>query len=159
MSGSIRENSVELSAEGIVHLFKLVLRQGTATIYFTPDEGRTWQGNYYEPVPCQLTGVGSYADEQSARPRFSAQNPDGAFTGVIAQGSLENAQITRYRLLRSHAEQNLNIAISQRWRVGRVTSLNRFMFTLELRDTADRANNVIPSRTFSPPDFPSVTLR
>lgn len=159
MSNSLRENAVELTAEGIVHLYRLVLRQGNGILYFTPDSIRTWQGNDYDAVPCELSGVGVYADEKSARPRFTMQNPDGAFTGIISQGSLENARLTRFRLLRAHAEQDLDIAWAQTWRVARVSSLNKYMLSLELRDMADRANFVIPSRTFSPPEFPAVTLR
>jgi phage-related protein len=159
MSGSLRESAVELSAEGIVDLFKLTLRSGSGDIYVTAHGINTWQGNNYQSLACQLSGVASHASEQTSRPRMTVQNPDGAFTGVVAQGSLENARLTRYRMLRSHAEQDLPIYKSQTWRVARVASLTRFMFVLELRSLEDRANFIIPSVTFSPPNFPAVTLR
>ncbi len=156
---SHRADAVQLTSEGYVHLYKLLLRQGTAIVCFSPDPVLYWQGNKYESIPCELTGVGSYADEQQARPKFNCHNPDGAFTGIIAQGALESARLTRYRLLRSHAEQNQNIFTSKTWRVARVTSLNKFAFSLELRDISDRANYVIPSETYSPPKYPSVSVR
>jgi phage-related protein len=158
MTESLRESAVELSAEGIVHLYKVVLRAGSGDIYITPDDVTTWQGFTFQNMACQLTGVASHASEQSARPRFTVQNPDGAFTSIVAQGSLENARLTRYRLLRKHAEENINIYTSQTWRVSRVSSLNKFMFSVDLRSMDDRANFTIPSKTFIPPDFPAVTI-
>lgn len=159
MSASLRENSVELTGEGVCQLFRLMLRSGSGNIHFTADGTSTWQGMTFEAVACQLSGVASYADEQSARPRMTVQNPDGAFTGVVAQGALENAKLTRWRVLRRHAELDVNISTMQTWRVARVLSLNRFLFSVELRSMDDRANYTIPAQTFSAPDFPTVTLR
>ena len=151
-------DALSLEADGYVHLFKLLLYP-TGIIAFTGGQGITWQGVEFEQVACKLSGLGSHASEQVSRPKLDIQNPDGAYSKVVSQGSLNGARIQRFRVLRSDALADNNIYVSNTWRIGRVTNLTRVRLSLELRELGDGPNYVVPALTFSAPEFPSVTLR
>lgn len=162
MSGTIPSSHIvdaqKLEADGIVELFRLAI-YGGQFIRFKRDKTGTWQGNSYSGVALQMTGSGSYADQQVARPKLAVQNPDSIFSPSINQGLLERAILTRYRILKADYDANINIYVSQVWYVGRVTALTKHFFSVELRALGDNANFTIPGKTFSPPDFPSVMVR
>ena len=147
-----------LDADAFVYLYTLYLWP-TGQVRLVNGESVVWQSNQYDGSSCSLTGVSTSTDTQSARPRFTAANPDGVFSAVIGQGSLEAGRVERLRLLREDMDANRPFFVRQSWRVGRVQSLNRFAVTLELRDLGDNPNFLIPSLTYTPPDFPTVTVR
>lgn len=145
-------------AESYIELFFIQLREGQQ-FYLKNDNSGTWNGLTWEGLACKLTGTGSYADSQVARPKFQCQNPDALFSPFIAERALDGAFLTRYRVLLSDFVANNLIYVSQIWYVGRVSSLSRSAFILELRDFGDAPNQVIPALTFSPPKFASVSVR
>ena len=151
-------NALSIEADAYVTLYKLQLvPSGLITI--TAAQQVTWQGVEYENVPCQMSAVASYANEQVSRPRLEVGNPDGAYSPLVAQGALEGALLTRYRVLRDDLLADRNIYISHMWKVARVANLTRNRVSLELRELGDGPNFVVPAQTFSPPIFPVVNLR
>jgi phage-related protein len=152
------EDAQKLEADAYIELFKLRLFM-EQVLYFKADKGGVWQDNTYEGVALSMTGMGAYADQQVARPKLTIQNPDAVYSTFINQGTLERAEVTRYRVKRTDYEADLPIFVSQVWYVGRVTMLTRLYFSVELRAIGDNPNFTIPSRTFSPPEFPSVSIR
>lgn len=151
-------DALKIEADGFVHLFKIMLVP-SGVVGITAGQAITWQGVEYESLQCKLSGLGSHATEQVARPRFDVQNPEGVFSGLIAQGALEGARLYRYRVLRTDVEANNNIFQVQWWRIVRVARLNRIAASLELRESGDGPNFVVPANVFAPPDFPTVSLR
>jgi phage-related protein len=152
------EDALQLEAAAYVHLFKLDLLP-SGFIAFTRSQQLTWQGIEYEAIQCQISGLGSYATDQVSRPRLDVQNPDAAFSALVAQGGIEGARLTRYRVLRADAKANRNVYVAHSWRVSRIVMLTRIRIQAELRELGDGPNFVIPATTFSPPDFPVVSVR
>ena len=152
------DNALKIEADGFVHLFKVMLLP-SGVVGITSGQGITWQGVEYESLQCKLSGLGSHATEQVSRPRFDVQNPEGAFSGLIAQGALEGSRLYRYRVLRADAEANNNVFQVQWWRIVRVARLNRETVSLELRESGDGPNFVLPANISPPPDVPTVSLR
>lgn len=146
------------AASGYVDLFKLVLNDGVTTLHLKLNNDGTWQGNDYEGTGIKLDGVSKYADDQTSRPSLIIFNPNGIFSYLVNQGVLEGATVTRYRVIRSDFEGDINVFRSQRWVVRRVASLKVGMLTLELRDLMDGQQFLVPGRMFMPPDFPSVGI-
>lgn len=151
-------DSLAIESDGYVTLFKVQLVP-SGVLAITASQQVTWQGLEYESVPCQMTAVASYASEQVSRPRLEVGNPDGAYSPLVAQGALEGALLTRYRVLRDDLLENRNIYVSQMWKIVRVASLSKHRVSIELRELGDGPNFVVPAQTFSPPVFPVVSLR
>lgn len=155
---SLLDTTQDLTPEPLVLLYRIVLSGGT-TFRISPKNEETWQGNVYDPVPCIMTDMSIEADGRMNRPKFTFVNPAGMFTSSVATGAMDNAIITRYRILRSDLDANNNFALTEAFRVSRVMSLNKVQVILELRDVLDGHNFLLPARAFYPPEFPSVSLR
>lgn len=154
---SLIADSMEMEADGYVDLFKIELRP-SGTLYLKDNNEVTWQGNTYQPIAIALSAEGNSADGEKHRPSLRVVNPEGMFSKLIADGNLDKARVTRYRVLRSHVEQDQNISIQNLWVVSRVVSLNKIMAVFELRAATDGQFFSLPLRKFIPPDFPQVTL-
>ena len=147
----------QLLGDGYVDLFQVNLYGGGA-LFLKADHSETWNGQFWEGVGLKLTGVGTYGNEQVARPRLMMQNPDAAFSPFVSQGALDTSLVTRFRVLLADLRANNPVYVNQTWQVGRVLSCNRFSLTLELRGLADAPNAIVPAQTYSPPKYPTVSL-
>lgn len=157
---SIVDTSHDLSVEAIVTLFHIELTDNTIFL-LSPTKAVTWLGDTYEEVPCKMTGAGKRSDDEVVRPKFSFANPGGIFTSSLYSGAMNNALITRIRILSSDLENDLDFAIREQYRVSRIMNISSAsqMATVELRHGLDGHNFFLPARTYTPPEFPHVRLR
>ena len=151
-------DAVSLTADGIVELFHIILYPGTTHLYLKDNDNVTWNGNVYEGIPIQLRGTGSSADATVVRPTLNIFNPNAMFSAQVASGTIEGAEVIRYRVLRSNLSASTPIFIQHSWRVIRVSQLTRYNISLELREDIDGPNFLTPARMYMPPEFPSVTI-
>lgn len=151
------QDSVSLEPDGIVDLFYVVLTEG-GQLYLKANDTVTWQGNTYEGTMIKIDGVSQSSGDEISRPRLTVANPDGMFSALVSQNLLENAIVTRYRVLRKDIDADINQYRLQTWKVTRVSSLTRIQITLELREQLDGQFFVVPARMFMPPEYPFVSL-
>ena len=153
------EESLKLTSDGLVDLFKINIKNTSTFICFTTREPIKWDGDNYESVFCRLDGDSQNSDGQEVRPTLTIQNPEGVFTPYLLNGTLDLSLVTRYRVLRTHLEANIKISQRRLWYVSAVTNIiSGQSFTLNLRNMSEGPTFWLPARTFSPPDFPSVSL-
>lgn len=155
---TIHQEAFNLDSEAYIYLFKLVLTDDTI-VCISPKGEYTWQGDLYEEIPCNLTGVSRQADGSMSRPRFSIVNPSGIFTSAVDTRILEGASLTRYRILSSDMNVSEDMSLANVMKVSRVASVSKQMIVLETRGALDGALFRLPYRTFHPPEFPHVRLR
>ena len=153
------KDSKELNADAYIDLFEITLAGGTNKLYLKMNHTVEWQGNSYEGTGIKIEGVGTYADDEVARPKLTIFNPEGVFSYLVNEGLLENARVARIRVLKQHIEDDVPVYRRQQWYVKRVASLRRGFIGLELRDMLDGQNFLTPGRMFIPPDFPMVSLQ
>lgn len=147
----------ELSPEAIVRLFKLTLQDGTI-IRMSPQGEVTWQGDVYDAIPCHMTEISQDADGKVSRPKFSFANPEGIFSAEVYNRRIENAEICRYRILKSDLDADMDFKITETFRISRVMSLGKDIVSAELRDVLDGHQFKLPARSYYPPEFPHVKL-
>jgi phage-related protein len=161
--GDVPESHVEdaqkLEADAYVDLFQITLSDKSTKIYLKADNDVTWQGDLYEGTGIQLTGVASYSDGETSRPKLTIYNPEGVYSYIVDQGLLDNANIVRIRVLKEHLDADQPIDRRQQWRVSRVANLRKNAIALELRDMLDGQFFLTPGRMFIPPEFPQVSLK
>jgi phage-related protein len=155
---SISDTVHELAPDAIAKLYEIKLSNG-AIIRLCPTAEVTWQGNLYEEVPCNLVGLGQSSDSKVNRPKFSFVNPEGVFTAQVYNGVVDNALITRIRILKADLDADNDFAIRETFKVSRIMQLGQQMVTLELRDVMDGHQFKLPARQYLPPEFPHVKLR
>jgi len=153
----IQNTAHDLSVEGLVKLYEVLLPEGFV-FCLSPENTVTWQGKTYVQVPCDMTDFKRDSQGKLNRPKFSFVNPEGVFTADIYAGELDNASITRIRILRSDLEANRDFAIREKLRVSRILSVSRHMVSVELRDVLDGHHFHLPARAYYPPEFPHVRL-
>jgi lambda family phage minor tail protein L len=150
----------ELDADAKVDLFKISLNQlaGSTIVGMTARKDVVWQGMTFESIPISLSGEGVNTTGEWKRPKLSIANPDGIWSAFIAQGKMDGAQITRYRV--SLNDLNANAAIYQMniWRVSKPLSVNKQLAVFELRSPLDGQQFLLPGRAFYPPEYPHVSL-
>lgn len=156
---TLQQTSHDLTPDALVTLFKIVLNNKTTTFFLSPTKEVTWQGDLYEQVPCHMTGIGQNSDAQVNRPKFSFANPEGLFTPHIYQGRMDNALITRIRILKSDLDNDYDFAVRETFRVSKVAQLGQQIGVLELRDIMDSHRFTLPARQYLPPEFPHVRLQ
>lgn len=156
----MKNTAQDLSPDAIVSLYKLVMTNaGQAVVYFTPFNEVVWQGNTYAEIPCNITQMEQDANGRANRPKFSFVNPGGVFTSPIQNGWLNNASLTRYRILKADLDANVNAAVTEKFFMSKIVSLNKDMCVVELRDVFDGHLFKLPARAFYPPEFPHVKLQ
>lgn len=154
---SVSAGAHDLSPPALAQLFRIDLPTGEI-FYLSPTKEVTWRGNTYDEIPCHMADLGIEVDGKLARPKFSFANPEGVFTAPVYNGVMDNASITRIRLLITDLQANNDFKITERFRVSRVMSVSRTLITLELRDVLDGPNYKMPSRAYFPPEFPHVKI-
>ena len=152
------EDSNKLDADAYIELFKIILSDNSSIVYLKDSNDASWQGNTYEGTGIKLTGVGTYSDDETARPQLTLFNPKGVYSSLVDEGLLDNATVIRTRILKKHLEEDENISRSQQWRVNRVATLTKHSMSLELRDMLDGQYFLTPGRMYIPPEFPQVNL-
>lgn len=155
---SIVDTAQDLSPDALVSLYEIELAGGSF-IRLSPQQETTWQGNTYEDVPCHMTGIGQTSDAEVNRPKFSFANPGGVFTKSLYEGEMDNALITRIRILKADLDADLDFAVRETFRVSRILTLSNQMAVVELRGVLDGQNFRLPARSYIPPEFPHVKLR
>ncbi len=156
----IKTTAQDLSPDAIVSLYKLVLTNGSTPteIYFTPHKQLTWLGDTYSEIPCTMTQMEQDSQGRANRPKFSFANPGGIFTSAIQQGVLNNAQLTRFRVLKADLDANINAKVTEKFFVSKIVMMNKDMVSVELRDVFDGHMFKFPARAYYPPEFPNVSL-
>jgi lambda family phage minor tail protein L len=154
------DDAYKLDGDAKVDLFKIVLNQtaGSTVICLTAKQEVTWQGMTFESIPVSLAQEGTNATGEWKRPKFTLANPDGIWSAFIAQGKLDGAQITRYRVLKPHVDTDTGIYQMNTWRISKPLSLNKTMAVFELRSPLDGQQFLLPGRAFYPPEYPHVSL-
>lgn len=153
--------ALQLTADDYVDLIKIEMlaSEGGGVFYLKSDDDVWWQGQLWEGMAISISGITRSADEKVSRPTLVAQNPDGLFSAPVRQRALHGATVTLYRVLSTDLRDDRNVSITRSWWVSRVNRLNRVFLSVELREQLDGPHFVFPSRTFSPPDFPSVRIK
>lgn len=155
------ETGMGLTADAFVHFFeiRLVAAPSQPSIYFTDGPTRTWQGKEYEEAPVRLTGFSRTADEERSRPTLQILDRANLLIEFAFSGYIERARVTRKRVLRTHAEANIDISDTHMWYVSRVKEvITGQAMSVELRSLSDGPLQLIPARKYIPPEFPFVTL-
>lgn len=155
---SIQQSAHELSPDALVELFKIQLQNGSI-IRVSPAGDITWQGDLYEEIACNITGIGQNSDAQANRPKFSFVNPEGVFSATILEGQMDAAAVTRIRILKADLDNDLDFAITETFQVSRVIQMGQEIVVLELRDVLDGQRFQLPARAYIPPEFPHVKLQ
>lgn len=156
----MKTTAQDLAPDSIVSLFKIELTNtGTPTvIYFTPHKQVTWLSKTYSEIPCTMTQMEQDSQGRANRPKFSFANPGGIFTSSIQQGYLDNAALTRYRILKADLDANIDAKVTEKFFVSKVMMVNKDMVSVELRDVFDGHLFKFPARAYYPPKFPNVSL-
>lgn len=155
------EEALKLEARGLASLFKIELTGGGAgtILYLSPTNEKIWQSHTWEAVPCVLAGVGFQSSGEQTRPKFSIVNPGGIFSSYVQAGWVNNAVVSRYKVLTSDIADDNNSFQLQVWRVSKVLARTKVLITTELRGCLDGQNFMLPGRRFFPPEFPHVSLQ
>ena len=154
------ENATGLEADGYVEFFRIRMfppGQPTVVQALTPKKSRIWQGYSWESYPISLSEFRQESSGEVVRPKLTIANANGVFSRYIHEGWMDAAEIHRYRVLKQHADDNINSFLRNAWRVGRVVSLDKTMVVLELRGPLDWQSCIFPPRAYYPPEFPSVS--
>lgn len=154
-------DSFELNPKAQVDLLMIELNMdgGGQIICITNRKEFQWQGRRYEFLPFSLAGEGVSTQGEAKRPKLTVANPDGAFSSFVAQGKMDSATITRYRVSVEDIENNINRFQINRWRVCKTVSMTKSMVTFELRAPLDGQFFLIPADAFYPPEYPHVSLQ
>lgn len=155
---NIKTSSYSLEPDGLVSMFVLTLTNGTI-FRMHPKVTTTWQGNIYDFVTCNLTEMQLESDGKSNRPNFTFVNPEGVFTSYIYGRLLDNAELTRIRILRDDLINNRNFCITETMVIKQILSVGKGLVTAQLRDVHDGQNFMLPAGAYYPPEFPHVQLR
>lgn len=151
------QDAQKLEADGVVELYEVQLVP-SGVLYIKNNNTVTYQGNTYDGIALQISGVSQNADEEVSRPQISIAQRAAEFSAAVAAGNLNNAIVIRKRVLLADVVADNGVFTEQSWRVGRVVTLNKHMIVLELRGQMDSQFFLFPPRIYMPPDFPQVSL-
>ena len=155
------QEALKLDAMGYRALFFLRLRPPglpDVLLYFTPLQEVTWQGKTFINHPCTISGYRRAGDEEQSRPKFTVVNPDGVFTKYAHEGWMDNAEVQRYYVLKTHLENDVNSFVKHTWRVSKIVSASRDVLVTELRGATDGQAFIMPAGQYMPPKFPQVSF-
>jgi phage-related protein len=152
------QDALQLEAETVIDLWELRLKNSNVIAHFWNGVERTWQGNLYQGLACQLSGEARSTDNKNNRPNLTIVNPENIFGAFAAAGDFDLATVIRKRVLASHFVNDANIFQQRVWLVGRPASVRNSVITLELRAPTDMPVWHTPCRTYNPPEYPFVVL-
>lgn len=152
------EEALKLEADATVDLWEVRLKGVNLQYCFWNGPTRTWQGRSYEGLPCQLQGEARSSEGQNARPTLIVHNPDKVFGVFAAEGYFDLAEFVRKRVLQQHFLADVALWEQNVWISARAAGVTNGTLQLELRSPTDMPPWKTPRRTFSPPDYPFVSL-
>jgi lambda family phage minor tail protein L len=152
------QESLKLEGDAFVDLWEIRMKTTPLTYCFWNGPTKTWQGKQYEGLPCQLTGDTRSTDGQSARPTLMVYNPEKIFGVFAAEGYFDLAEVIRKRVMQQHFLTNVNLFEQRVWICARPSGVTSGSLQLELRSPTDMPAWKTPRRTFSPPEYPFVSL-
>lgn len=152
------EDALKLEGDNKVSLYEIRLKTTSLIYRFWNGPTRTWQGNEYDGLACQMEGDNRGGDTAS-RPTLTVQNPQKIFGAYAAEGYFDLAEVVRKRVLGAHFLGDVNLFEQRVWICARPSSVGNGVMQLELREPTDMPPWKTPRRTYSPPDFPFVTLQ
>jgi lambda family phage minor tail protein L len=152
------EEAHKLEADARVDLWEVHLKGEAAgtIVRFWNGPVRTWQGNQYEGLACQLEGEATGTDGQNNRPTLTVANPLKIFGTFAADGYFDLATVIRKRVLQTHFTTDVNQCETRVWICGRPSGVLAQVLRLELRSPTDMPNFKTPRRVFAPPTYPFV---
>jgi hypothetical protein len=154
------EDAHKLEADGRVLLFQIEPLLG-GVIYLKSGPEFTYLGHLYESVPISLTGERWSADNSTPTPRLTVGQPDLdllPFKGLVFDGYLEGAKITRHAVLLDDMLNQRPYKRSVVYKVQQVENYGRTRIILVLSNFAGAVNQSFPFRQYVPPAFPWVQL-
>ncbi len=152
------QDALELEGDAKLDLWELRLKTVPTIFRFWNGAERTWRGNLYQGLACQLQGEASGTEGQNNRPTLTVTNPAKIFGAFAAEGYFDLAEIIRRRVLQRHFIADVNEFQQRVWIVGRVPGVTAQVLQLELRSPLDMPAWKTPRRVFSPPEFPFIVL-
>jgi lambda family phage minor tail protein L len=156
---SHKQEAQKLTADALVDLFTITLKNVPVVFRFKEGNEVIWQGLKFEGMACHMTGDNRSADGEESKPSLQIMNPLGVFNAAAVKGQLDLAVVRRQRVLQKHIDGNVGIFQQRMWYVGRVRELiSGQSISFDLRNMTEGANFQIPVRMFTPPEFPMVTL-
>lgn len=146
-----------LNPDATYFLYQIDLVSGT-TMHLIPWSTVTWQGNTYSSTAIQVSGYGMSSSGKQSRPSMNIANIDGLYSSTVSAGNFDNATVTQYRVLGAHLDADSDIYTSRIWTIDRYSNLDHNVVTFELRGITDRQSFIMPSRSYDPPTFNSVSI-
>lgn len=118
-----------------------------------------WNGMLFEYGYIQITGADERNNgEKIVRPILNFANPEAAFHLPVSQGLLDQAVVSRFRVLPKNLNASPAIFEPRTWRLTRITNMTRQVLSAELRSVSDIQETIMPPRQYLRQDFPSVSL-
>ena len=151
-----------LEARAYVDLVELDMISPTNTAvyaYLCAQKQTVWQGKTWQRFEYNISDYAQHATGETSRPKFTIINPSGVFSRYAFQGYLDNAMVSRYRVLRPDVDANVNSFQFFTWRISRLISVSKNIITAELRSVLDGHTFYLPTRTYRPPEFLSVSMK
>ncbi len=151
----------KLDADGKIVLYKLEPSVGSGSIFFKSDADVTWLGDTYSGIGLQLEGESYTSQGTAPQPTLTIGQNDidlSPFKPLIWSGGLDNARITRYKVLLTDLLANNNIKETTVFRVKRVEGYSSTKIQLVLSVFSPSGPTTLPFRQYVPPAFPFVVL-
>lgn len=155
-----QEEATRLTPEPYVELFKFTpdYLQPNVFIAFTNHPTITWQGVTYENFPHQFSGYNIQSTGEQSRPKLQVANPNGLFSSLIVNGTLRQAQVLRYLVLRDDLLADENRYLRNKWLLAKTVNLTKDSVSFELRSVLDGVRYTLPARQYISPDFPVTSM-
>ena len=150
----------KLDQDGFVSLFEILPLSGGA-IHIKNGPEYEYLGILYEELPVQLVGEKWAADGSTRTPRLVVAQPDWdrlPFKGLINDGFLEGARITRHQVLLEDMLNNIDSKRTTYYKIKRVENYTRTNISLLLSSYSGAVRQTYPFRQYVPPSFPWVVL-
>lgn len=153
-----KEEAQSLNAQDFLEFIEIRL-VGGSVIRLCQKGEYNWNNMLFEYGYIEVTGGDERNNgEKVVRPTLTTANPEAVFHVPVSQGLLDQAIVTRYRVLPENLEVSPAVFESRQWYLSRVTSLTRQVIVAELRSFSDRQESIMPPRQFLRQDFPSVSI-
>lgn len=152
--------ATSLAPEPYVELFKFIpdYLQPDTSIAFTNHPTITWQGVTYENFPHQFSGYNIQSTGEQSRPKLQVANPNGLFSSLLVGGTLRQAQLIRYLVLRADLLADESRYLRNKWLLAKIVNLTRDSVNFELRSVLDGVRYTLPARQYISPDFPVTSM-
>lgn len=155
------EDSLKLTADGEVVLWKIEPSGSTGTMYLKNDKSESWQGQLYTGVPIKISGEKKQSDAGLGKPRLVIGNNEvdiSDFKPLIFDGGLDNATITKITVLHENFLADLDVKEEMIYRVKLVENYTSNQVTMLLATRSDSLDFSLPIRSYDQPDFQAVQL-